>query len=122
MDTRGFLFICVLFLENFTARFPIEVESLIPKYLNNAIVAFFFVHILTASSQQKINIFWIFFFSGVCTNSVSFWSFLLGQTQVDLEGGQGKWGLSKKSLVVTFPCVTEAAKPYPQNNLPILLG
>ncbi len=41
-DTTGFLFICVLFLENFTARFPIEVESLIPKYLNNAIVAFFF--------------------------------------------------------------------------------
>ncbi len=82
----------------------------------------FFFHILTASSQQKINIFWTFFFSSVCTNSVSFWSFLLGQTQVDLEGGQGKWGLSKKSFVVTFPCVTEAAKPYPQNNLPILLG
>jgi hypothetical protein len=37
-----FLFICVLFLENFTARFPIEVESLIPKYLNTAIVAYFF--------------------------------------------------------------------------------
>jgi hypothetical protein len=97
------------------------VESLILKYLHNAIVAFFFTFWL-ASSQQKINIFWIFFFSGVRTNSVSFWSFLLGQTQVDLEGGQGKWGLSKKSLVVTFPCVTEVAKPYPQNNLPILLG
>jgi len=82
----------------------------------------FFFNILTASSQQKINIFWIFFFSGVCTNSVSFWSFLLGQTQVDLEGGKGGGVCQKKNLVVTFPCETEAAKPYPQNNLPILLG
>jgi hypothetical protein len=117
MDTTGFLFICVLFSENFTARFPIEVESLIPKYLSNAIVALFF-HILTASSQQKINIFWIFFFSGVCTNSVSFWSFLLGQTQADLGGGF----VQKKSRSHFPMCDAEAAKPYPQNNLPILLG
>jgi hypothetical protein len=84
-------------LENFTALFRIEVESLIPKYLNNAIVALFLKHFDCVFKTKK-NIFWIFFFSGVCTNSVSFWSFLLGQTQVDLEGAK-RGGVCQKTIL-----------------------
>jgi hypothetical protein len=89
-------------------------NQMIHKYLNNAIVCLFFSHLDCVFTTKNKHI-WIFFFSGVCTNSVSFWSFLLGQTQVDLEGGNGG-GLCQNKSCSHFPMCDRGCQTLPSKQ------
>jgi hypothetical protein len=116
-----FLFLCDLFLENFTARFPIKVESLIPKYLNNAIVAFFFSHfdcVFTTKNKHILDILLL-----KCVHKFSI--FLVISTWANpsrFRGGTREVGFVKKKFCSHFPMCDGGCQTLPSKQSSYFVG